>query len=253
MRYRFFLIAVFVALSTSTCAQGTPDLQERKERIKSIETSATADALKRKGRSDARLASEGVPVNKSLPAIEDIGEMKRRSKDEVAWRAMALLAVAVKGEGLDQATVDKLVEDYRLKDHFSPEEAAFISQTSPSDHDRVQFSWRYETAWTLLWALGYVDDLSKPTAVCDVSRAVKIMQERSAEQFIADAKLRSAEEIAEQADLIYRYHWAVVDARINDKPAPAGLEPGVTMERHYALNWLIGYLGQEWDEISTDT
>lgn len=218
-----------------------------------MEASATSDALKRKDRSDARLASEGVPVNKSLPAIEDISEIKPRIKDEVAWRAMALLVVAVKGEGLDQASVDKLVEDYRLKDHFSPEEAAFISQASPSDHDRIQFSWRYEAAWTLLWALGYVDDLSKPTAICDVSRAVRIMQERSADQFIADAKLRSTGEMAEQADLIYRYHWAVVDARINGRPAPAGLEPGVTMERHYALNWLIGYMGQEWDEISTDT
>ncbi|MDR2636809.1 MAG: DUF4272 domain-containing protein [Zoogloeaceae bacterium] len=31
------------------------------------------------------------------------------------------------------------------------------------------------------------------------------------------------------------------------------MEPGVTMERHYALNWLIGYMDQEWDDISTDT
>jgi len=27
----------------------------------------------------------------------------------------------------------------------------------------------------------------------------------------------------------------------------------VTLERHYALNWLIGYMEQEWDDISTDT
>ncbi len=28
---------------------------------------------------------------------------------------------------------------------------------------------------------------------------------------------------------------------------------GVTKDRHYALNWLIGYMEQEWDDISTDT
>jgi hypothetical protein len=27
----------------------------------------------------------------------------------------------------------------------------------------------------------------------------------------------------------------------------------VTDERHYALNWLIGYLEQAWDDVSTDT
>ncbi|MGO7286211.1 DUF4272 domain-containing protein, partial [Rhizobium ruizarguesonis] len=24
-------------------------------------------------------------------------------------------------------------------------------------------------------------------------------------------------------------------------------------ERHYALNWLTGYMDQDWDDISTDT
>jgi Domain of unknown function (DUF4272) len=27
----------------------------------------------------------------------------------------------------------------------------------------------------------------------------------------------------------------------------------VVYERHYALNWLMNYLGQAWDDVSTDT
>ena len=218
-----------------------------------METDATADAVKRKERSDLRLASEAVPVNRALPAIEGADEVNSRSREEVAWRAMALLVVAAKGEGLEQADIDEIVENYGLKGHFSPEEAAFIRQSSPSEHDRIQFTWRYEAAWTLLWALGYVEGLEKPTKICDVPRAVAFLQERSPEQFLADAKLRSTEHILDEADLIYRYHWAVVDARINGRPTPAGLDSGVVMERHYALNWLIGYMDQEWDDISTDT
>ena len=218
-----------------------------------MEFNASVEALERKARSDSRLISEGVPVSKSLPAIEDSLEIKLRSKEEVAWRAMALLVVAVKGEGVEQKIVDEIVKDYGLEGHFTPAEAAFIKNPAPTEHDRIQFAWRYEGAWSLLWALGYVNELEKPTAICDVPRAVGFLRDRSAAEFISDSTLRPVEIILDKADAIYRYHWAVVDARINGKPTPASLDPGVTMERHYALNWLIGYMDQDWDDISTDT
>jgi hypothetical protein len=70
---------------------------------------------------------------------------------------------------------------------------------------------------------------------------------------MAKAKLRTMKEILDEADLIYRYHWAVTDARVKGRDAPAGLDGGVVYERHYTLNWLIRYGDQEWDDISTDT
>lgn len=219
----------------------------------SMTSSADNEALERKDRSMARLKSEGVPTIDHLPTIESEADFEPRSLEEVAYRAMSLLVVALKGEGLEQLTVDQLVEKYRLTEHFSPAENAFLADVSPSDHDRIQFSWRYEAACTLLWALGYIETLGKPDTVCDVAGAVTMLHERTAEQFVADAKLRPVSEILDEADLIYRYHWAVVDARINGREAPAGLDPGVTLERHYTLNWLIRYMDQDWDDISTDT
>lgn len=244
---------LLLALALSNCAQATDPLEARKQHIQAVQDNATAAAIQRKARSDRQLAAEGVPVLASLPAIEDVSQVMRRSKQEIAWRAMALLLVAVKGEGLEQSVVDQVVADYDLRAHFTPAEAAFIRDPSPSEHDRIQYSWRYESAWVLLWSLGYVDALGKPTESCDVPRAVSFMRERTPAQFIADARLRPIDDIVEQADLIYRYHWAVVDARVNGRPAPASLEPGVTMERHHALNWLIGYMDQDWDDVSTDT
>jgi hypothetical protein len=105
----------------------------------------------------------------------------------------------------------------------------------------------------LLWALGYVETLGRPEGICDVSKAVGFLRERTTEQFLKDAKLRPIATILDQADLIYRYHWAVVDALVKGKDAPAKLEKGVVQERHYVLNWLVGYMEQEWDDISTDT
>lgn len=252
MKFRYILGSLLM-VSLCACTQPNTSAEARKEQIMSIESNASSEALDRKARSDSRLGSEGVPVNDLLPAIEDSRQIKLRSRDEIAWRAMALLVVAVKGEGLEQPIVEEIVNDYGLEGHFTPAEAAFIKDQAPSEHERIQFAWRYEAAWSLLWALGYVEELGKPTTICDVPRAVGFLRNRSAAKFISDSSLRSAEAILDEADIIYRYHWAVVDARVSGKPTPASLEPGVTMERHYALNWLIGYMDQEWDDISTDT
>jgi hypothetical protein len=46
---------------------------------------------------------------------------------------------------------------------------------------------------------------------------------------------------------------ATRNARIKGQQTPADLNPDVTEERHYALNWLTGYLEQAWDDVSTDT
>ncbi len=212
------------------------------------------NVLERKQKSETILQKEEVPFLASLPVIEDEETAQIRSLEEIAWRAMALNIVAVKGEGLEQERVLEIIKQYNLEDAFSPKERTFIYNDTPSEHDRIQFVWRYEGYWVLLWALNYIDELGRPDEICDVPQAVRVMIDCSAEEFIRDAKRRTASEILDAADLIYRYSWACVDARINDRPAPAGLDAGVVYERHYALNWLIGYDDNaDWDDISTDT
>lgn len=83
--------------------------------------------------------------------------------------------------------------------------------------------------------------------------AARTMTERTTTQFIEESELRPIADILDQADLIYRYHWAVRNARMKGQQVQADLDPGVTKERHYALNWLIGYNEQAWDHVTTDT
>jgi hypothetical protein len=227
---------------------------ERKAKIEDLKArEPSKEAAERKQRSIELLKKEGVPTIQHLPVIEDSTEAKKRTTDEIAHRAIAVVIAAVKGEGLDQATVDSLVKKYGADKFFSPDEAKFIKDANPTQQDRINYSWRYECAWVLLWSLGYVDSITKPEGICDVPKLVGILRDRDTAQFIKDSKLRPFTEILDQADLIYRYHWAVTEARVKGQPTPAKLEGGVVKERHYVLNWLVGYMDQEWDDISTDT
>ena len=229
------------------------DITERKEHIKSMEQKTSKESQDRKNRSESILKTQNVPINAHLPYIEDSSEALVRKVDEVAIRAMALLVVAVKAEGLQQEIVESLAGNYQLEKDFSPNENIFIGNPEPTQHDKTQFIWRYEAAWVLLWALGYVEELKPPAEICNVPASVSFLQKRSREQFIADSKLRPITDILDQNDLIYRYHWAVVNARVNGLKIPVEIDTSVVLERHYVLNWLIGYMEQDWDDISTDT
>jgi hypothetical protein len=136
--------AIFVVLSTAAGVTAAQSLNDRNEKIRVMETKGSPDAVQRKARSEAVLRTEGVPINKSLPVIESEKEAKRRTQEEIAYRALALLVVAVKGEGLEQPIVEEIAKNYGLDAHFTPKERAFLKNRSPSQHDRVQFTWRYE-------------------------------------------------------------------------------------------------------------
>jgi Domain of unknown function (DUF4272) len=207
----------------------------------------------RKARSIAILRREGVPYIDHLPLIEGEDEIMRRTDEDVAIRALALSVVAVKAESLDQALTEQLIARFQLAGAFTPEEQAFIANPQPSTRDRNKFGWRYECLWVLLWALGFVEKLGRPDHIMDAGQGVGIIKRLGRDGFLAQARLRPAAELLDAADLIYRYDWAVVDARIKQHPAPADLNPDVVVEWHYALNWLIAYGGQEWDDVSTDT
>jgi hypothetical protein len=245
------LLAIFVALNSLYAT--ADDLNARKEHIKKMETRISKLAKNRKSRSETILKKLNVPINIYLPYIEDENEALLRTKEEIANRALTLLIVALKAEGLEQDTLISLIKDYDLKKHLSPKESTFINEPNPSQFDKTQFIWRYEAAWTLLWALGYIPELSPPTETCDVPAAVSFMRDRTKVQFIQDAKLKSISDILNENDLIYRYHWAVVGAKMNGLNIPLEIDSSVVMERHYVLNWLIGYMNQEWDYVSTDT
>lgn len=192
-------------------------------------------------------------MNASLPVIAGKAEAKMRTKDATVDRLFALALVSLKGEGLEQEKVLKLQTELGAGSFLSPKEAAFLTLAKPDAKERAQFAWRYECVYVLHWALGYVAELEKPTKIVDAALVIKLLREPGSTRFRTEAKLRSLDELLDQADLIYRYDWACVDARVAKKPAPADIDCEVVVERHHALNWLYGYQAAAWDDVSTDT
>jgi hypothetical protein len=249
------LFGLALAACEPSAPRPTPDQEARRDFIRQQEEKGKlpGEARDRMERSLARLRAEGVPVNGTLPVIATESESKRRSAREVAGRALALALVATRADGATREQAASLIREYGAEPFFSPAERRFLASPSPPERDRLLMSWRYEDYCVLLWALGYVDTLERPEKQCDVSRAVRVITSRGGDGFIRDARLRPQRELLDAADLVYRYDWALVDARVTGKPAPAGLSPDVVMERHQVLNWLVGYMDEEWDDISTDT
>jgi hypothetical protein len=207
----------------------------------------------RKERTVRELESLGIPVNPWLPIIESDEEARIRDPEDAARRAIILYAVTSAGHGDDRGAIIAFLKDESLWDHVSPNEKALFEDEKPSEQTMVDATWRAEALWVLLWSLGKIGTLDLPTEFCNTDLIHDLMPKPGeVAESVRSATLRPKSAILDETDRIYRLHWAVRDAQLNNRPVPANLDPGVVMERHYALNWLTWY-GDEWDDITTDT
>ena len=214
------------------------------------------DAWRRKQATEARLLEHGWLTPSSLPPVAGEGEVDLRPAAEVMGRALALLLVAVRAESLAEGAPEALTAD-RLHQklpgafaHLTPQELQFVNTDAPTQAHVVAMEWRYEALNVLLWALGLVDELIWPDTLCDMAHCVSVLVGVDADALVGNAALRPSADIIDQLDLHLRLHWLLRDAELQGHTKPA-LRRGVLMERHHALNWLIGYEQANWDKVST--
>lgn len=210
-------------------------------------------AKERRERTGGRLATLGLATPDSLPTTLADEEALLRDPQEVARRAMALMGVALRSEGVEQPKVARFLQQRGMVKSLSPAELAFLKLASPDEAQMRKLTWRYEALWTLLWALGHIERLGPPGVQCNAKFAVKLLNEMPLEQFLGQARLRPSAEILDELDFYYRAHWHAVNATQAGKPPHRDLDPDVIYERHYALNWLTNYMYQAWDDVQTDT
>ena len=246
------LSLIILGLAGPALSQSAEDLQ-RKDAIEALDANATPEQINRKKRSIKRLKRMGLPVLDTLPVIPAEAQTRRRSEREVTERALALMIVALKGETGDQDLTEAVIAQYNAQGLFTPREARFIRNPSPSQQERTDMTWRYESVAVLLWATGFLNRLPPPDQIIDAGQLGDIFRTNGPDGIRRKARLKPQSKLLDAADLAYRMNWAAVEARVTNQPAPPGLHPGIAYERHYALNWLYGYMGLSWDKMRTDT
>ena len=225
----------------------------------------TPSDIARRERSIAVLKEKGIPYFPPLRSAVTESEAKPRPPEEIARRLFAMFGVCAycetRGSGETWDETQKYLRKINdilgggLYSALTAEEKAFLAVKDPEQHDLGKFGWRYECCHVLMWALGISEELGYPSQICDVSAQGKIIwRQNNLADFLKKTKPRTKKELLDAADLILRYDWACVDARVKGKMSPAELNGEVVVEWHYAFNWLIGACDNaDWDDIKANT
>ena len=218
-------------------------------------------AEKRRKISNKKIKKLGIACLETLPVIEDSSQVKLKSLDVICKRAIAsLISIQVaftiaNGEDFNEAKpfFENLLERYSVQDALLENEKKVLNNEA-SEKEILNITWNYEAYWSLVWALGLVDDIEYPYSICDCDLAINLVVGcKNLEEFKSKCKIRDIEKILDMVDLYYRYHWAVVEKQWANPDTNIGdLNSEVVFERRKGLEWLISS-EDDWDEISLDT
>lgn len=178
-----------------------------------------------------------------------------RPADEIARRALALFGAVAVGLGAPRDDMVAWLEREDLWKDLTPNELEFLSAQQPTRKQIINASWQSESLVVLLWALRKIDALPAPNEQLDTRRLRDLLPPFAAitaQEFIQSASRRDNDELDECAEELMQQHWEARDAKLHDRPAPH-LDIEITQERHHGINWVTGYDGAPWDEVTTDT
>jgi hypothetical protein len=188
--------------------------------------------------------------------MEDFPLDEVRDTHTIARRALALFGVVGLALGAPKNDILDWLKVEGLWDQLSPSELAYVSATEPTRKQKVEATWWSERLIVLLWALKKVEQLPAPDEQCDTALFQEVLPpfaDMSVAEFITSSRRLSEDELLNMADKIMDLHWKARDTEIDSIQAPPVVDIEIIQERHHAINWVIGYEGLSWDEVTTDT
>lgn len=172
---------------------------------------------------------------------------KIRSPQEVAERTLALFSVVAISQGAPKNEVIEWLSETTLINTLTPKEKEYLD--NPSIKESINFSWKSEALLILVWALNLIEMIPSSSSPCDISVFQEILPpfiDISEEEFIFNTKLKANNELFEVVIILQNEHAQARKLKDTKK-----IE--ILQERHHAINWIVGYCNQAWDDITTDT
>lgn len=179
-----------------------------------------------------------------------------RSSREVGERALALFAIVGLSFGAQRMDVLRWLQENGLWDALSPRELGFIDTPSPSRKAVIDATWNTEALIVLVWALGLIEQMPPADEQCDTSVLQELLPpyaDVGVREFVERAQLRSEKELIAFCDECLRLHAEARDAKRRQAAPRVSVDIEIIQERHRAINWVTGYDGAPWDEVTTDT
>ncbi|MDO5558920.1 MAG: DUF4272 domain-containing protein [Oscillospiraceae bacterium] len=217
-------------------------------------------SVQRRENSNTKIKKLGIACFEQLPLLPDSSQVKIRDIDQICSRAVACLLSTqlacdlANSENSKQSTelFSKLLTNFGVENELIAKEKRLFDNKY-SQQDIVDVIWTYEAYWSLVWALGLVDDIEIPDDICDCHTAVHLVADcKNYDTFKESCSLRDTDQILDMLDLYYRYHWACEDKRLKPDTNIGSLNPEVVVERRRGLEWLISE-ETDWNDISLDT
>lgn len=228
-------------------------------------TKPTQPQLDRAERSLAILRQKGVPVEPDAGLVEDDTRIALRSPQETARRVLVLLCVVQRAEAAPRDMVLRRMEKSDLWSAATPAETRFLRCDVPDEEECKRLVWRVESIWTLMWALGHIEELAWPAESCDVPwLAIQLDSDRGIPDLVGSAALRPEGEILDALDLTSRIDRVIEQARQTGAPIPANLDwsrpdairpvgqvkaAPIVRERCRSLRWLVRFQDADWDDL----
>lgn len=214
----------------------------------------------RKSHSIEILKKANVNYIENLPSTFEAKDVIIKSIEEIAKRYIAcIISIQVAFDIIEESNLEdsfaffsSLIKKYEVEKFLNKTEK-LVFQNKLDKQELINLTWKYESINVLGWVLGLNKELSFPNILCDSEFLLKeIAVCDNFNDFLNKCKLINIEDILDELDLEYRYHWAAVENRINKERNNFIINEEIVMERRRALEWLFEEI-EDWNDISLDT
>ncbi len=185
---------------------------------------------------------------------DDFRPGARRSAQAVARRCLVLGCVAASLE-FSPGYFSDWLRDEGLWEELSPREVALLTAEEPSRRQKIDAAWRSESLQVMLWALGKIAEMCPLTKQVAPRNLLKVMPEAESDTraFVAASRLRPDAVIDAELERMVNAHWQLRNEQAYPDEKAEPMIAGVVMERHHALEWMVNFNDEPWDEVSTNT